>query len=218
MGSSAAVAGRLRHFSLVVRPKLWSEVTREEVFGPRERFRIEARLRALAELGFDVEEVELIATEGGYRLRFSPQVVEPGRHSRRLLRLTGIEAQENQARRLLYDIAGFRAQLGNGEPLQEPVVAARWLADVYEPTLAAIPAELRGRLEPAEMFHQILERRWFLSESRGRDVGLQTAVASYVENVLRATPTERNLLAAPGRFDNDWPSEHVLTTVRGDTV
>ena len=68
------------------------------------------------------------------------------------------------------------------------------------------------------MFHQILERRWFLSESRGRDVGLQTAVASYVENVLRATPTERNLLAAPGRFDNDWSSEHVLTTVRGDTV
>ena len=108
-----------------------------------------------------------------------------------------LEAQENQARRLLHDIAGVRAQLGDGVPLPETAVAARWLAEVYEPTLAAIPAELRGRLERAEVFHQILEHRWFLSEAKGRDVGLETAVASYVENVLRATPTERNLLAAP---------------------
>ncbi len=168
--------------------ELWSELTREEVFGVEERFRIDARLRSLAELGFDVEEVELIATRGGYRLRFNPQVVEPGHHSRRLEHLTGLQAEENQARRLLHDISGFRAQLRNGKRLAEPAVAARWLTEVYEPAVAAIPVELRGKLEPAEAYHQILEHRWFLSEAQRRDVGLPAAVTSYVENVLRPAP------------------------------
>jgi uncharacterized protein DUF4032 len=169
--------------------QLWAELIREEVFGRDERFRIDARLRSLAELGFDVEEVELLATDGGYRLRFNPQVVEPGHHSRRLLTLTGIHAQENQARRLLHDIAGFRAQPGAGTRPSETVVAGQWVAEVYEPAVAAIPPDLRGDLEPAEMFHQILEHRWFLSEAARRDVGMETAVASYVDTVLRAAPT-----------------------------
>jgi hypothetical protein len=186
--------------------QLWSEVTREEVFGPQERFRIDARLRGLAELGFDVEEFELVDTGGGYRLRFSPQVVEPGHHSRRLLRLTGISAQENQARRLLHEIGGFRTRLRGAQALRESVVAARWLAEVYEPTLAAIPAELRAQLEAAEAFHQMLEHRWFLSEAKGRDVGLEAAVASYVENVLRAG-SARAGLARRARMVSDSEAE-----------
>src|SRR6266699_3224281 len=38
---------------------LWSELTREESFGPDERFKLEERLERLNELGFDVEEVQL---------------------------------------------------------------------------------------------------------------------------------------------------------------
>jgi hypothetical protein len=64
------------------------------------------------------------------------------------------------------------------------VAARRWLSDVFEPTVAAVPAELRGRLEPAEVFHQVLDHRWYLSEAAGRDVGLQEAVKSYVKTVL----------------------------------
>ena len=45
------------------------------------------------------------------RLVLQPKVVEPGHHRRRLLRLTGLDAQENQARRLLNDIARYRAWL-----------------------------------------------------------------------------------------------------------
>jgi Domain of unknown function (DUF4032)/Lipopolysaccharide kinase (Kdo/WaaP) family len=164
---------------------LWSQLTREETFGGDERFRIQARLRAVSDLGFDVEEVELVATpEGRYRLRLSPEVVEPGHHSRRLLLMTGIVAQENQASRLLQDIAYFRAQLPGGKSQPEHLVAAQWLASVYEPTMASIPPELRGRMERAEIYHQILEHRWFLSETSGRDVGLKKAVASYVRDVL----------------------------------
>jgi len=119
-------------------------------------------------------------------------VVEPGHHSRRLLLLTGIQAQENQARRLLHDIAGFRAQLANDQPLPDSIAAARWLAEIYEPTLRRLPSALDGKLDPVEAFHQILEHRWFLSEAKGGDVGLEPAVDSYVKDVLRAIESEEH--------------------------
>ncbi|MBI4261771.1 MAG: DUF4032 domain-containing protein, partial [Actinobacteria bacterium] len=57
---------------------LWTELTREEWFDPEERYRIDARLQRLNELGFDVEEVEVDTTEEGTRLRLPARVVEPG--------------------------------------------------------------------------------------------------------------------------------------------
>jgi Domain of unknown function (DUF4032)/Lipopolysaccharide kinase (Kdo/WaaP) family len=175
---------------------LWSELTREEVFDLGERYRIDARLSRLNEMGFDVEELELVETGGGYRLRLQPQVVEPGHHRRKLLALTGLDVLENQARRLLNDLAGFRAHLEQveGRMLPESIVAYRWLAEVFEPTIAAIPLELRGKLEPAEVYHQVLEHRWFLSEEAGRDVGMREAVRSYVDHVLSHQPDERNVV------------------------
>jgi Domain of unknown function (DUF4032) len=165
---------------------LWSELTQEVAFAPDQRFRIEERLQRLNALGFDVEEVEVVAQSGEYRLRLQPRVVEPGHHIRTLRTLTGLEVQENQARRLLGDIARYRTELeaSAGAPISERVAARRWLSDVFEPTVAAVPAELRGRLEPAEVFHQALDHRWYLSEAAGRDVGLQEAVKSYVKTVL----------------------------------
>jgi len=179
---------------------LWTELTREEVFAADERFRIDERLRRLNGLGFDVEEIELARVGDGYRLRLDPHVVEPGHHRRRLLMLTGLHAQENQARRMLNDLASFRAHLEgtHGRQLPESVVAYRWLSEVFEPTVAAVPEELRGKLEAAEVFHQVLDHRWYLSEAGGRDVGMEEATQSYVAHVLRHVPDERRLLPAPG--------------------
>jgi len=118
-------------------------------------------------------------------------VVEPGHHVRTLQALTGLEVQENQARRLLGDIARYRTELEatSGGPVSETYAARRWLIDVFEPTIAAVPEALRGRLEPAELFHQVLDHRWYLSEAAGHDVGLGEAVKSFVDTVLpRATP------------------------------
>ena len=172
---------------------LWSELTREDVFGPGETYRIDDRLRRLNDLGFDVEEVSLVGDAGGQSLRLNPQVVEPGHHRRRLHTLTGLDVQENQARRLLNDLATFRATGGRaGAP--ESVVAYRWLTEVFQPAIDAIPADLRGKREAAELFHEILEHRWFLSEAAQRDVGLSAAVESYVATVLRYRPDERAVL------------------------
>lgn len=175
--------------------RLWAELTDEEEFELGERHRLEERLRRLNELGFDAEEVELVATDAAYRLRISPRVVEPGHHRRRLLRLTGLEAQENQARRLLNDLTAFRVGLEQrGEaPVSETAAAARWLAEVFEPAVASVPAELWAKREAAELFHELLEHRWYLSEAAGREVGMAETATSYVDAVLRGLPDERLL-------------------------
>jgi hypothetical protein len=170
---------------------LWTELTRDDVVAPDERFRIEERLRRLNELGFDVEEIELDATPEGYRLRLQPQLVEPGHHRRRLLMLTGLNAQENQARRMLHDLDEFRARID----APESVAAYRWRAEVFEPAMAAVPPELWTKRQAAEVFHEILEHRWLLSERRGTDVGLETSVRAYVDDVLRHAADERSVLA-----------------------
>ncbi|HEY8525365.1 MAG TPA: DUF4032 domain-containing protein [Acidimicrobiales bacterium] len=176
---------------------LWDELTREEVIQPGERHRIEARLRRLNELGFDVEEFELVRTADGQEVRVVARVLEEGHHARRLRDLTGIEVQENQARRLLNDIAEYRAWLAGREGREVPdaVAAYRWLSEVYEPALNRVPADLRAKLHPAELFHEILEHRWYLAEQRGGDVDTLEAVDDYVENELRNRADEHTVLA-----------------------
>ncbi|MGE0307548.1 MAG: DUF4032 domain-containing protein, partial [Acidimicrobiia bacterium] len=102
----------------------------------------------------------------------------------------------NQARRLLNDICEYRARLEqrDGAPVPEPLAAMHWMTRVFEPTLSAIPAELSAKLEPAEIFHQLLEHRWFLSEAVGHDVGEIEALGSYIATVLPDAPDERNLI------------------------
>jgi len=201
-GRALARAAEQTGADLVLRYRgLWDELVHDELFGQDERYRLHERLRRLNDLGFDVEELELRAADEGYRLRLHPRVVEPGHHRRRLLTLTGLHAQENQARRLLNDLADFRAHLVHeeGRPLPETIVAYRWLAEVFEPAIAGVPPELYGKREAAEIFHEILEHRWYLSQAAETDVGLDRAVVSYVENVLPHVPDERTVLEEPRR-------------------
>ncbi len=170
---------------------LWQELTREEVLRPDEqRYRIAERLRRLNELGFDADELELISTPEGNKLRLRTRVAESGHFARQLFLRTGIDAGENQARRLLNDIASFRAYLEQkeGHPVSEIVAANRWLEEIYDPVIAAVPAELRGRLSPAEIFHEVLEHRWYMSEDAGRDVGTTAAAKDYMKQVLPEAP------------------------------
>jgi hypothetical protein len=171
---------------------LWHELTDEQIIPRHEqRYRIAERIRRLNELGFDVDEVDLIDEPGGgSRLRFTTRVAEPGHHRRRLMALTGLDVWENQARRLLADIASFRGWMEQVEQRRVPEAAAayRWLMEVYEPTVAAIPPHLRTRLDQAEIFHEILEHRWFLSEAAGVDVGKSAAAADYFARVLPEVP------------------------------
>ena len=176
--------------------QLWDELTGTHEVAADDRHVIEGRLRRLNDLGFDVGELVVEQTPDQPRLRITPALVEEGHHSRELRRLTGLEVQENQARRLLNDIAAYGAHLSEKEkrPIPQAVQAARWIADVYEPVVAAVPPELRGRREPPELFHELLEHRYYLSEHAGRHVDNDDAIRSYVDTVLRGRPDERLLL------------------------
>jgi hypothetical protein len=179
--------------------QLWDELTRTEEFPTQEGHRLEERLRRLNELGFDVDEVEVVSADGKAQLYLKPKVVEPGHHRRRLLRLTGLDAQENQARRLLNDVTAYRTKLNGttARPVSDAAAAGRWLSEVFEPAIAAVPAELQPKRAAAELFHELLEHRWFLSERAGKDVGMAAATTSYVDNVLRPAADEKAPLLQP---------------------
>jgi hypothetical protein len=188
---------------------LWQELTREEILRPDEqRYLIAERLRRLNALGFEADEVELIGTPEGNKLRVRTRVAESGHFGRQLFLRTGIDAGENQARRLLNDIASFRAYLEQkeGRPFSEVVAANRWLEEVYDPVIAQIPDDLRDRLPPAEVFHEVLEHRWYMSEVAGRDVGTTAAARSYFEQVLPAAPEP---LEASDSSDDSGPVEDI---------
>lgn len=172
---------------------LWAEITREEIVDPHDERSIASRLARINDLGFDVAEMELVPDVGGSRLRLRTAVVEPGHHRRAMAGLTGLDVQENQARRLLNDIHSFRAHLAakHRADLSPEAAAARWLDEVYRPTLESVPPPLRNKLEEPELFHQILDHRWFLSEDRGRDVGMREATRSFIDTVLPHLPDEQ---------------------------
>ena len=173
---------------------LWTELTSWEAFDVNDRWRI-ARRRAPQRLGFDVAELDIVTDIGGRTVRLQPKVVDPGHHSRRLLRLTGIDAQENQARRMLNDLDAYSADrpAGRGRgnrrlPLGDRRLRARAAGG---PERAARQADGSGDLS------RVLEHRWYLSEQSGVEVGTMDAARSYVENVLRHKPDEEAVLEEP---------------------
>ncbi|WP_349902234.1 DUF4032 domain-containing protein [Parafrigoribacterium humi] len=175
---------------------LWTELTGSESFDSSERWRINARVNRLNELGFDIDELAIKTDDAGTTVRIQPKVVDAGHHQRRLLRLTGLDAQENQARRLLNDLDSYTATFDQDD-VDEEVAAHEWLARVFEPVIRAIPRDLRGKLEPAEVFHQLLEHRWYLSQNEDRDVPLAEAVTSYIDTVLRNRRDEAAVMGPP---------------------
>jgi hypothetical protein len=46
-------------------------------------------------------------------------------------------------------------------------------------------------LEAREVWPQVLEHKWYLSERLGRDVGIKVAVIDYFENVRRVRKREQ---------------------------
>jgi hypothetical protein len=190
--------------------RLWTELTEQESFELGERWRVNARIRRLNDLGFDVGEYMIKTVADGSLIQLQPKVVDAGHHSRRLLRLTGIDAQENQARRLLNDMDAYRAD-NNNLDVDEEISAHLWVSEVFEPIVRAVPRELGGKLEPAEVVHEVLEHRWYMSERQDRNVPMAEAVQSYLDSELRHRRDEAEImLTADSRTigldgDNSFP-------------
>ena len=175
---------------------LWAALTDSETFGSDEAWRLTERVQRLNDLGFDIGEMSIKATTDGTRVSIQPKVVDAGHHQRRLIRLTGLDVEENQARRLLNDLDEFRVRVSRvGD--DEEMAAHEWLTRVFEPVVKAIPWDMRAKLEPAEVFHQVLEHRWYMSQARGRAVPIAEVLTSYIDDVLRHRRDEATLMSLP---------------------
>ena len=185
---------------------LWDAITAPIEFSRDNRLALEKQIRKLNELGFDVAELQVDTSGEGDKIRVAPKVVDSGHHSRRLIRLTGLDVGENQARRLLNDLDSYRVKLGYGTD-DEELAAHRWVSDRFELVMDSIPHNLRGRLEPAEIFHEVLEHRWFMSEEAGHSVPFAEVVEDYVTNVLRNKPEEKAVLGSRAGTPSDATAE-----------
>lgn len=176
--------------------QLWDELTGEQLIDADEHWRVQERIDRLAALGFSVGELTMTSAPEGGRLLIQPKVVDAGHYHRQIMRLTGMDIEELQARRMLEDIETYRAVRGLWNQSLEHVARA-WMTDVYEPVISAIPPELSTKLEPAQVFHEILEHRWFLAQKRQSDVPLDEVVDSYLRDVLATKRDEAVLLSGP---------------------
>lgn len=179
---------------------LWDELTRESVYPVDKRHYIDRRIRRLNDLGFDVAEMQIQHSPGGDSVTFLPKVVDAGHHQRQLLRLTGMDTEENQARSLLNDLESWmttQEDYAPGDPLgaRPEVLSHRWVREVFRPAVRMVPVELRRHAEPAQIYHELLEHRWYMSEEAGHDVGLEAAVAGYIADVLPHIPDPTALVA-----------------------
>ncbi len=171
----AATALRLRERY----EELWAALTEVKEFPTDEMWQIERWVEELRGRGFDVEEMDIVTTDSGDRVRLRPRVVEAGHHVRELKALTGVTAEEAQAAQLLHDIAGFAAHKGLTEQPRQ-VVAMRWLTEVWEPLSALMPAEMVASISPAQFFHDVLVHRWYLSEQAGQEVDIFDTARQYL--------------------------------------
>ncbi|MFO7624914.1 MAG: DUF4032 domain-containing protein [Anaerolineales bacterium] len=169
--------------------RLWDEVTREEIISPEERYRVQERLRALNALGFSVGEVRLETSENTEKLRLRFMVTDRNFHRDQLLGLTGMAAEEMQARQMMNEIQELKANLSiqNNRSTPLGVAAYHWLEHIYEPTIKSLAPMLDLKknqdlgISPAELYCQVLEHKWYLSEQAHQDVGHQAAVDDYLK-------------------------------------
>ena len=177
---------------------LWNELTAEQMFSASQGWRVEERIQRLNNLGFDVGELKMSTAQadGKLKITLKPKVVDSGHYHRQVMRLTGLDVEENQGRRMINDMQAYRA-LNHLEDAPLETVAHRWVTEVFQPVLDAVPPQLRAKLLPAQIFHELLEHRWYLSEQAGEEVPLQEAVDSYVRKVLPRKPDEATVLDPP---------------------
>lgn len=160
--------------------RLWSEITREEIISAGESWRIHERIRALNALGFTVGEVKLEPTGDGSRLRMRAVVTDRDYHRDLLHTLTGLVAEDRQAALMVNEIQELRATLVRREnrSVALAVAAYRWLNERWQPAIRKLAP--RPGTDPAELYCQLLEHKWYLSERARRDVGFDAALEDWL--------------------------------------
>jgi hypothetical protein len=167
---------------------LWEEITRQVIINPDEKYRIQERIGVLNSLGFSIGEVLLEGSEEGDKLLLRVVVTDRSFHQDQLLSFTGIGAEEMQARKMMNEIHEYRVTLSQSQNRSTPLslAAFKWLEDIYLPTLESLSSLSEQYDDPAELYCQVLEHKWYLSEGAQQDVGHQVAVEDYLRTITQS--------------------------------
>lgn len=160
---------------------VWTELHDEPELRAIDRYAVSARVRRLNDLGFAVDEIELVPGGAG-RLRVRVAVTNRRYHVNRLQQLTGLVALEGQARLLLNDLREYQAwvEANRGVVLTREEGARMWLIDVLRPRLDLLITAIGPVRDPLQAYCDVLEYKWLLSEMAGHDIGLEAAIESYL--------------------------------------
>ncbi len=200
---------------------LWDVLHEEPLFSFADRIQIEGRIRRLNEMGFAVDEVELVPTGAGdERLRLKVTVAARQYHARELFELTGLEVGEGQAQILLSDLRAYEATLrefagglhkrASGGITQAKAVQL-WMDKLLRPGMERA-YEAVGRIgDPVQAYCDLLEVRWLLSEQVGFDVGDGAALDALAN---RAQPTDSAAMVVVAEEDTGAMARPTAEQVR----
>jgi len=163
--------------------RIWNALSEPQILPANDRHAVEKAMRSLQDIGFAVEEVDIKLAGDQSTLTFTPKLVAPNYHSQRLKELMGLETEEFQAKRILASFDRFRSREIERTPNMSEA-AQRWLDEVFYIVVNSVPGNLKGRIEDAQLFHEVLEHRWYLGEKAGHDLGLDFATSDYIAQVL----------------------------------
>ena len=161
---------------------LWEEVTRPIVIGIGENYRIQEQIRLLNDMGFSVGDVRITPVESGNVLKLSIAVTDRNYHRDQLYGLTGLFVEEMQARKIMNEIQEQNARLSQSNGYDTPlsVAAFHWLENTFKPITEQLRNLVNVHTTLAELYCQVLEHKWYLSEKAGHDVGHQLATEDYI--------------------------------------
>lgn len=159
---------------------LWNELSRVEIIGPEERFKITARIRRINELGFVVKEIDLIPADSGDRLQLKVKLGGRSFHAHQLKALTGVEASEWQARQILSDLHYYHARFADPAS-SKAVTSIHWRVNQFEPILTRI-RQTPGISDPVQAYCDLLHYRYLKSVGAGYDIGTVAAFEDWLRN------------------------------------
>jgi hypothetical protein len=85
------------------------------------------------------------------------------------------------APQIMNEIQEIKATLSQNNNRSTPlsVAAFHWLEHYYKPTLELLQPVITRQTDPTELYWQVLEHKWFLSERAHHDVGHYAAAEDY---------------------------------------
>jgi hypothetical protein len=168
---------------------LWEEITREDVFSHNELYRVQERVRALNSLGFSVKDIELKNEDHGNILKLRIFVSDRNFHRNQLMEITGLYAEDRQAQQIMNEIYELKANMSQSTNpnVTLEAVAYHWMEYIYKPVVEKLKSMINEvlNLSPTtdinELYCQVLEHKWYLSEIAQHDVGHQAAVTDFIQ-------------------------------------